>query len=150
MDAQVWNRDDYTVSTDQAQLDVDAVHAFLAQSYWATNIPRDVVERSLRNALCFGLYQDGAQIGLVRVISDYVTMAYVGDVYVLPEHRGRGLSKWMMECVLAHPDLQHLRRWILITRDAHGLYRQFGFRDLKRPEGFMERHDPDVYQRGAS
>ena len=108
------------------------------------------MERSLRNALCFGLYRDEAQLGLVRVITDYATIAYVGDVYVLPEHRGRGLSKWMMECVLAHPELQHLRRWILITRDAHGLYRQFGFRELKRPEGFMELHNPDVYNTGAS
>jgi GNAT superfamily N-acetyltransferase len=147
---ETWSRDGYTLSTDQARLDVDAVHAFLSQSYWATNVPRDVVERALRNALCFGLYRDEAQIGLVRVISDYATIAYVGDVYVLPEHRGRGLSKWMMECVLAHPELQHLRRWILITRDAHDLYRQFGFRELKRPEGFMELHDPDVYQRGAN
>jgi len=146
---QTWNRDDYTISTDQARLNVDAIHAFLSQSYWATNIPRDVVERSLRNALCFGLYRDDAQVGLTRVVTDRATMAYVGDVYVLPEHRGRGLSKWMMECVLAHPDLQHLRRWMLITKDAHGLYRQFGFRELKRPEGFMERHDPDIY-RGAN
>jgi GNAT superfamily N-acetyltransferase len=146
---ETWSRDGYTISTDQARLDVDAVHAFLSQSYWATNVPRDVVERSLRNALCFGLYRDEAQIGLVRVVTDYATIAYVGDVYVLPEHRGRGLSKWMMECVLAHPELQHLRRWILITRDAHGLYRQFGFRDLKRPEGFLELHDPDVYHTGA-
>ncbi len=147
---ETWSRDGYTISTDQARLDVDAVYAFISQSYWATNVPRDVVERSLRNALCFGLYRDEAQLGLVRVITDYATIAYVGDVYVLPEHRGRRLSKWMMECVLAHPELQHLRRWILITRDAHGLYRQFGFRELKRPEGFMELHNPDVYNTGAS
>ncbi len=147
---ETWSRDDYTISTDQARLDVDAIHAFLAQSYWATHVPRDVVERSLRNALCFGLYCNEVQIGLVRVVTDYATIAYVGDVYVLPEHRGRGLSKWMMECVLAHPELQHLRRWILITRDAHDLYRRFGFRELKRPEGFMELHDPDVYHTGAT
>jgi GNAT superfamily N-acetyltransferase len=147
VEVQTWRRDGYTVSTDQAKLDVDAVHAFLAASYWATGIPHDVVERSLRNALCFGLYDDAEQVGLVRVVTDLATVAYVGDVYVLPEHRGRGLSKWMMECVMAHPDLQHLRRWMLITRDAHGLYRQFGFRELKRPEGFMELHNPDVYKK---
>jgi GNAT superfamily N-acetyltransferase len=147
---ETWQRDAYTVSTDQARLDVDAVYAFLSASYWATDIPREVVERSLRNSLCFGLYYNDSQIGLVRVISDYATVAYVGDVYVLPEHRGRGLSKWMMECVLAHPDLQYLRRWTLVTRDAHGLYEKFGFRPLKRPEGFMELHNPRIYHQPES
>ncbi|HEY1728741.1 MAG TPA: GNAT family N-acetyltransferase [Candidatus Baltobacteraceae bacterium] len=141
-----WSRDGYAISTDPARLDPGAVHAYLSkESYWATGIPRDVVERSLRNSLCFGLYWDEAQIGFTRVVTDYATMAYVGDVFVLPEHRGRGLSKWMMECVLHHPELQHLRRWILVTRDAHGLYRKFGFTALKRPEGYMELHDPDIY-----
>jgi GNAT superfamily N-acetyltransferase len=147
---ETWQRDAYTLSTDQARIDIDAIHAFLAQSYWATDIPRDVLERSLRNSLCFGLFHNDAQVGLVRVISDNATIAYVGDVYILPEHRGRGLSKWMMSCVLAHPALQHLRRWILITRDAHGLYEQFGFTPLKRPEGFMERHNPGIYQKPES
>jgi GNAT superfamily N-acetyltransferase len=141
-----WSRDGYTISTDQAKLNVDAVFTYISkESYWASGIPRDVVERSLRNSLCFGLYRDNAQIGFTRVVSDYATMAYVGDVYVLAEHRGRGLSKWMMECVLAHPELQHLRRWILVTRDAHELYRKFGFTNLKRPEGYMELHNPDIY-----
>ena len=99
----------------------------------------------MRNSLCFGAYHAGRQIGLARVISDYATIAYLGDVYVLSEYRGRGLSKWMMECILAHPDLQNLRRWILNTRDAHDLYRRYGFTDLKRPEGFMELHRPEVY-----
>jgi len=145
---QEWHRDEYTVSTDQTKLDVEAVYAFLGgESHWAQNIPRDVVERSLRNSLCFGLYREGAQVGLARVVSDYATIAYLGDVYVLQRYRGRGLSKWLMECVLAHPDLQHLRRWILITRDAHELYRRYGFTALKRPEGFMELHEPDIYRR---
>lgn len=144
---ETWSRNGYTISTDQDKLDVDAVHAYLSnESYWATGIPRDVVERSLRNSLCFGLYRDRSQIGLTRVVTDYATMAYIGDVYVSAEHRGCGLSKWMMECVLAHPELQHLRRWMLVTSDAHGLYRKFGFANLKRPEGFMERHDPDIYR----
>ena len=142
-----WSRDGYTISTDSARLDIDAVHAYLSkESYWANGIPRDVVERSLHHSLCFGVYRDDAQVGFTRVVTDYATMAYIGDVYILPEHRGRGLSKWMMECVLAHPELQHLRRWILVTRDAHGLYRKFGFTDLKRPEGYMELHDPHIYR----
>jgi len=141
-----WSRDGYTISTDQAKLNVDAVFNYLSkESYWATGIPRDVAERSLRNSLCFGLYRDEVQIGFTRVVTDYATMAYIGDVYVLPEHRGHGLSKWMMECVLAHPELQHLRRWILVTRDAHELYRKFGFTNLKRPEGYMELHRSDIY-----
>ncbi|HTX02507.1 MAG TPA: GNAT family N-acetyltransferase [Candidatus Acidoferrales bacterium] len=144
---ETWSRDDYTISTDRSALDVDAVYGYLSkESYWATGIARDVVERSLQNSLCFGLYRGDAQIGFTRVVTDYATMAYVGDVYVLPEHRGRGLSKWMMECVLAHSALQHLRRWILVTRDAHGLYRKFGFTGLKRPEGYMELHNPDIYR----
>jgi GNAT superfamily N-acetyltransferase len=145
---ETWSRDGYAISTDQCKLDVDAIYAFLSASYWATDIPREVVERSLRNSLCFGLYHNDSQIGLARVISDYATVAYIGDVYVLPEHRGRGLSKWMMECVLAHPDLQHLRRWTLVTRDAHRLYEKFGFKPLKRPEGFMELHNPGIYNIG--
>ncbi|MGA3038046.1 MAG: GNAT family N-acetyltransferase [Vulcanimicrobiaceae bacterium] len=141
-----WSRDGYTISTDQAKLNVDAVFNYLSkESYWATGIPRDVAERSLRNSLCFGLYRDEVQAGFTRVVTDYATMAYIGDVYVLPEHRGHGLSKWMMECVLAHPELQHLRRWILVTRDAHELYRKFGFTNLKRPEGYMELHRSDIY-----
>ena len=140
-------RDPYLVSTDAARLDVAAIHAFLTESYWARGIPLEVVRRSIEGSLCFGLYDGNAQVGFARVITDRATFAYLGDVYVLPSHRGQGLSKWLMECIRAHPALQGLRRWALVTQDAHGLYRQYGFGDLAAPERWMERHDPDVYRR---
>lgn len=136
----------YLVTTDQEQFDLDAIHNFLAtQSEWARGIPRSKLEKSIRNSLCFGLFQHDRQIGFARVISDFATIAYLGDVFVVPEYRGRGLGKWLMECVCSHADLQNLRRWILVTEDAHGLYRKYGFAQLAHPEGYMERHDPDVY-----
>jgi GNAT superfamily N-acetyltransferase len=143
-----WLRDTFTVTCDPAKVDRVAVARFLASSYWAEGIPAATVERSLDSSLCFALLDSDKQIGFARVISDCATIAYLGDVFVLPEYRGRGLAKWLLECVLGHPDLQGLRRWILATRDAHGLYEQFGFTPLKKPEIFMERHDPNVYRRG--
>ena len=140
-------RDGFTVSTDPALLDVHAVHAFLTTSYWAEGIPRETVERALRNSLCFGLYEGRRQVGLARVITDGATFAYLCDVYVLEEHRGRGLAKWLMEVVVGHPDLQGLRRWSLVTRDAEGLYAQYGFTPLASPDRWMERWDPGVYRR---
>ncbi|HEV2853441.1 MAG TPA: GNAT family N-acetyltransferase [Thermoanaerobaculia bacterium] len=140
-------RDGFTVSTDPARLDVDAVHAFLTTSYWAEGIPRETVERSLRNSLCFGLYEGRRQIGLARVITDGSTFAYLCDVYVLPEMRGRGLGTWLMECVMAHPDLQGLRRFYLVTRDAHELYRPFGFTEIQSPERHMEIVRPGLYKK---
>jgi len=140
-------RDGFTVSTDPALLDVDAVHAFLTTSYWAEGIPRETVERALRNSLCFGLYEGCRQIGLARVITDGATFAYLCDVYVLPEMRGRGLGTWLMECVMAHPDLQGLRRFSLVTRDAHELYRPFGFMEIKSPERHMEIVRPGLYKK---
>lgn len=140
-----WTKDNYTVSCDPAKLDIAMVGEFLASTYWARGIPPATVEKSLNGSLCFALLYGERQIGLARVITDYATIAYLGDVFVLPEYRGRGLSKWMMDCVVNHPGLQGLRRWILATSDAHGLYEQFGFKALKKPEIFMERHDPDVY-----
>lgn len=143
-----WERAGYALSTDPARLDRDAIYAYLVASYWAERIPRDVFERSIDQALCFGLRApDGSQVGFARVITDRATIAYLGDVFVLETHRGRGLSKWMMDCVIGHPELQGLRRWILLTRDAHGLYRKYGFTDLAKPDRWMERWDPDVYQR---
>jgi GNAT superfamily N-acetyltransferase len=140
-------RGEFVVSTDPARLDMDVIHEFLTNSYWAKGIPREVVERSIEHSLCFGVYDgSGALVGFARVISDFATIAYIGDVFVLESHRGRGLSKWMMECIVQHPALQGLRRWILTTRDAHGLYAQFGFAPVKKPERYMERHDPDVYE----
>ena len=146
--SQEWRHDGYTVSTNPARLDLEVVHGFLAASYWAEGIPRDTVERSIAHSIVFGLYSpDGAQVGFARVASDRATVAYLGDVFVLEAHRGRGLAKWLMACVHAHPELQGLRRWILLTRDAHALYRQHGWTPLAKPDRWMERWDPDVYRR---
>jgi GNAT superfamily N-acetyltransferase len=144
--AGTYRRGEFVVSTERELLDLDRVHAFLAECYWAKGIPRDVVVRSIENSLCFGLYAAGRQIGFARVISDYATYAYIGDVFVIESFRGRGLGKWLMECVLEHPRLQGLRRWSLVTRDAHGLYAQLGFGPLKKPQNYMELHRPDLYQ----
>lgn len=148
-------RDEYLISTDSLLLDVDAVHAFLTACYWAEGIPRDVVARSLAGSLCFGLYHAPAggtrpsQIGLARVITDRATFAYLCDVYVLESHRGRGLGKWLMSVVRAHPDLQGLRRFLLYTRDAHRMYARFGFTPAQMPERAMEIVDREVYKRRA-
>jgi GNAT superfamily N-acetyltransferase len=140
-----WVSGAFTVTCDPAKMDLAVIAEFLASSYWAKGIPRATVEKSLAHSLCFALLDGSRQIGFARVISDYATIAYLGDVFVLPEYRGRGLSKWLMECITSHPELQGLRRWILATRDAHSLYEKFGFTALKKPEVFMERHDPNVY-----
>src|SRR5580704_4347397 len=141
-----WQKGEFEITTDQARLDLNVIHEYLAQhSYWARGIPRPTLEKSVRNSLSFGLYQGNRQMGFARVISDYATVAYLGDVFVLPEYRGRGLAKWLMQCVASHPDLQNLRRWILVTSDAHGLYRKYGFTQLARHDSFMELYDPDVY-----
>ena len=140
-----WTRERFTVSDDAARLDHDIIERFLTESYWAKNIPRTTLDKSLRNSLCFALLEGERQIGFARVVSDRATIAYLADVFVLPEFRGRGLAKWLLTCVLEHPELQGLRRWILGTRDAHGLYAKLGFTPLKRPDTFMERHDPNVY-----
>jgi len=142
-------REGFSVSTDPARLDLDAVHAFLSTSYWAEGIPRDLLARGLRNSLCFGLYEGDRQVGLARVITDGATFAYLCDVYVLPELRGRGLGTWLMECVMEHPDLQGLRRFSLVTRDAHELYRPFGFTEIRSPEGHMEIARPGLYKAEA-
>ncbi len=141
------HRGEFIVSTDRSRLDVDVIYGFLTNCYWAKGIPRDVVERSIEHSLCFGIYDGSAgQVGFARVVSDFATVAYLGDVFVLESHRGRGLSKWMMECIVQHPALQGLRRWILLTQDAHGLYSQFGFTAVKAPDRYMELHRPDVYE----
>jgi GNAT superfamily N-acetyltransferase len=148
---------EYLISTNPEWLDLDVIHTFLSEhSYWAHGIPRDVVARSISHSVCFGVYAispsnlDRRQIGFARVTTDRATFAYLGDVFILPEHRGRGLSKRLMEAILAHPDLQGLRRWMLATADAHELYTKFGFGLLSHPERFMQRHDPDVYKRTSS
>ena len=140
-------RDDFVVSTDRTRLDINVIHGFLTTCYWAKGIPRETVARSLEHSLCFGVYDgSGAQVGFARVVSDFATLAYLGDVFVLETHRGRGLSKFMMESIMRHPALQGLRRWILLTRDAHGLYQQFGFTPLKSADRYMELHRADVYE----
>lgn len=141
------HRDGFTLSTDPGRLDLDAIHAFLSTSYWAEGIPRQLLERALGNSLCFGLYAETGQIGLARVITDAATYAYLCDVYVLPEWRGRGLGAWMMGCVMEHPDLQGLRRFSLVTRDAHELYRPLGFTEIARPGRHMEISRPGLYKK---
>jgi len=143
-----WRRGEYVVSTDPARLDRRVIHEYLSRSsYWAAEIPEHVVARALEHSLCFGLYAPDGQVGLARVVTDHATVAYLADVFVLPAHRGRGVGKWLMEIVVAHPALQGLRRFLLNTRDAHGLYRQFGFTSLASADWAMERFDPDVYRR---
>ncbi len=142
-----YRRDEFLISTDPAKIDLDVVHAFLARAYWSEDIPRAVVEKALAHSLNFGLYAGVKQVGLARVITDYATFAYVADVFVLEDFRGRGLGKWLMRTVRDYPELQGLRRWSLATRDAHGLYRQVGFDALRNPERWMEIVDFDVYRR---
>lgn len=137
---------DYTISTDSERVDVDLIHALLRESYWAKDIPRNVVERSVQHSLCFSAFHLGRQVGFARVITDFATLAYVGDIFVVQEHRGRGVSKMLMRAILSHPNLQGLRAFLLATRDAHGLYSQFGFQPLVHPENFMALHLPNVYQ----
>ncbi|HVV53638.1 MAG TPA: GNAT family N-acetyltransferase [Polyangia bacterium] len=139
----------YLVTTDPARIDRDLVYGFLVESYWSKGLPRAVFERALANALCFSALDGapGAQVGFARVVTDRATFAYLADVFVVPAHRGRGVSKSMMAAIVAHPELQGLRRWVLATRDAHGLYAQYGFTPLHQPDRFMERWDPDVYRR---
>jgi len=143
-----WKRDSLTVSTDRARLDRGAIHEFLRGSYWAKGIPRELVDRAIDNSLCFGLYDGDRLVGFARVITDCTTFAYLSDVFVLESHRGRGLGTWFMETVLSHPDLQNLRRWMLATADAHGLYRKVGFTALSKPERIMEKLLANAYVAG--
>ena len=136
----------YHLSSSVDDMDVDAIHAYLTQSYWAGGVPRATVARAVSNSLCFGLFQGAAQVGFARVVTDKSTFAYLCDVYVLEAHRSQGLSKWLMEAVRDHPALQGLRRFMLATKDAHGLYAQFGFKPLANPLRLMEILNPDVYR----
>jgi len=138
----------YEISTDRNRLDVGLIHDFLCSSYWAKDIPLSVVETSIQNSLCFGAFCDGKQIGFARVITDFATFAYLADVFVVPAHRARGVSKMLVRAVVAHPQLQGLRRILLATRDAHGLYKKFGFEPLSHPEYFMSIHKVGVYEKG--
>lgn len=149
MQLEQYDRLPYLISTDPARLDAAAIQRYLAASYWAEAIPIDVVRRSLEGSLCFGLYAPEGQVGLARVITDRATFAYLCDVYVLPEHQGRGLGRWLMECVMGSPQLRGLRRWMLVTRDAHRLYEGVGFRAVSNPAGIMEIVEPGIYRRAA-
>jgi GNAT superfamily N-acetyltransferase len=142
-------QDEYSISCDNSKLDLVMVHNFLSNSYWSPGLPMDVLRRAIAGSLCFGLYRGIQQVGFARVVTDRATFAYLCDVFVLEEHRGKKLGRRLMEAVTGHPDLQGLRRLVLVTRDAHGLYEQFGFHPLARPEGYMELHRPNAYQNGA-
>jgi GNAT superfamily N-acetyltransferase len=140
-------REGCLISTDPAKLDLDVIHGFLSRAYWSEDVPRSTLERAIRNSLCFGVYVDGRQAGFARVVTDRATFAYIADVFILEPHRGRGLSKQMMGVIRSHPDLQGLRRWSLATRDAHGLYSQFGFTPLQMPERHMEILHLEIYKK---
>ncbi|HNU08513.1 MAG TPA: GNAT family N-acetyltransferase [Pyrinomonadaceae bacterium] len=139
-------RDGLLISTERSLLQIDSIHRFLSQeSYWAAERTKEQTITAIENSICFGIYDGNEQVGFARVVSDCATFAYIGDVYVIGTHRGRGLSKWLMQTIIDHPELQGLRRWILATRDAHGLYSQFDFEPLRFPERWMERTAPNAY-----
>ncbi|HEY0622410.1 GNAT family N-acetyltransferase [Sphingomonas sp.] len=140
----------YDISLDRARLQLDVIHGFIARSYWAIGMPRETLARAIANSVCVGAYRDGEQVGFARVVTDRATFAYLADVFVLPEHGGKGLAKAMVQALQDHPELQGLRRWMLATSDAHGVYAALGWQPIAQPELFMQRHDPDVYQRGAA
>ena len=135
-------RDNFLISDDPAKLNIDAICDFLSLAYWADKRPREVIEKSIRFSINFGVYDGDKQIGFARVVTDRAVFAYLCDVFIHEDYRGYSLGKWLMECVMAHPDLQGLKRWCLLTRDAHGLYKQFGFTELSDPSKWMEKFDP--------
>ena len=140
-----WHNGEFLISTDRNRLDREMIHDFLSRrSYWAKGRELDVINRGIDNSLSFGIYRGEQQVGFARVVTDYATFAWLADVFVLEEYRGRGLGKWLIEVILAHPQLQGFRRWALSTKDAHELYRGFGFNELTRPERWMERPDPNM------
>src|SRR5436305_13963142 len=141
-----WRRGNYLISTDKSRLDLSVIHNFLTTSYWAAGIPLEIVRRSIEHSLSFGLYKEDQQIGYARVITDYATFAYLGDVFILEPFRGQGLSKWLMEVVVTHSDIQGFRRWILLTNDDHELYKKVGFKGVETPERYMDRFFADVYE----
>ncbi|HEY1434085.1 MAG TPA: GNAT family N-acetyltransferase [Thermoanaerobaculia bacterium] len=143
-----WTRGAFSISTDPERLDRERIHRFLSTSYWAADIPRAIVDRSIENSMPFGLYEGAVQVGFARVITDRATFGYLADVFVLESHRGQGLALWLMQTILAHPELEGLRRWALFTRDAHPLYRKVGFKDIENdPPRCMEMVDRSIYTR---
>ncbi len=141
-----WQNGEFSISTDRNRLQIDAIHKFLAEeSYWAKERTPEQTNKAIENSLPFGIYKDGNQIGFARVVTDYATFAYIGDVFILEEFRGKGLSKWLLDIIVSHPELQNFRRWILATKDAHSLYEKFGFTKLKFPIRWMEKTAPKAY-----
>jgi GNAT superfamily N-acetyltransferase len=139
-------KNNFLISTDPSKLDLVVIHTFLRNSYWAKNIPFAIVKRAIENSLCFVVYDDKQQVGFARVVSDFAVFAYIADVFILEAYRGKGLSVWMMESIVSCPELQGLRRWMLATRDAHGVYAKVGFKPIELLERWMEKHVPDVYR----
>ncbi len=137
----------FAISTDKEKFDIDLIHSFLTRSYWAEGISKDVIKKSIEGSLCFGVFEHEKQVGFARMITDMATFAYLADVFIIEEYQGRGLSKLLMEVIMSHPDLQGLRRFMLATRDAHGLYKQFGFTPLTNVDRWMQIHNPDIYKR---
>ncbi len=143
---QEYRSEQFLISTDPAKLDVPSIHAFVSRSYWdSEGIPKEIVERAIRGSMCFGVYDGQRQVGFARVVTDGATFAYLCDDYILESHRGRGLGKWLMECILNHPDLQGLHRWVVVTRDIR-LYKKVGFVPLKEPQTYLEIVNPEAYK----
>ena len=138
---------EYEINSDKSLMDIDAIHSYLSRSYWAKNVPKNIVDKAIQNSLCFGVFHNAAQVGFARLITDSATFAYLADVYILEEHRGRGLSKKLMEEIINHPELQGLRRMVLATADAHTLYEKFGFKSLASPQNLMEIWTPNAYEK---
>lgn len=147
METESFIKDNYTISTDKSKLDISVIHGFLFTSYWAEDIPVEIVQKAINNSLCFGVYHQNKQVGFARVISDYSTFAYLADVFIIETERGKGLSKWLMECILKHQQLQGLRNFCLLTRDAHSLYAQYGFENLAKPQNFMAIKKDNFYKK---
>jgi GNAT superfamily N-acetyltransferase len=137
-----WTKNSFTISDEPERLQLEVIVDYLARAYWSNQRPRAVIEKSLKHSLCFGVYENETQIGFARVVSDHATFAYLADVFILESYQGHGLGKWLVQTILEHPDLQGLRRWMLATRDAHGLYAQFGFNALENPDRYMTKFDP--------
>lgn len=147
MKPETYTQNNYTISSDSSRLDIAFIHGYLSRSYWAEEIPEEIVKKSIEHSLCFGVYKDDLQVGFARVISDYSTFAYLADVFIIEEERGKGLSKWLMECIMKHEQLQGLRNFCLLTRDAHTLYEKFGFKNLEKPQNFMAVKADNFYKK---
>ena len=141
-----FTKDGFYISTENEKMDIELIHSFLTRSYWAEGIPKEIIRKSVEGALCFGVFEKDKQVGFARMITDKATFAYLADVFIIEEYRGLGLSKWLLEVIFSHPDLQGLRRMMLATRDAHELYKKFGFTPLTNVDRWMHIHNPDVYK----